>query len=164
MINITGEKMNLYTQNMENHKNKLIGFLSLQNDWDGDNGHAPQKKHIDAAIELLNTLPKNLINNMNVYCVGDGEIGFDVNVSSNKECNVYLEFGWMGDDTFSAYGYIYTDVKKLGNGNIVPKNKKKEIGFTVQMKDPMPTHFVDFINKHWGDQKNKESNNGNEIQ
>ena len=86
----------------------LIKSLSLQDDWDGDEGHAPDKIDVDNAINFLDNMPEFFTEICEVIIIGDGEINFDW-----EKSGINLEIGFS-DNEISYFGKSKDEIKFKG--------------------------------------------------
>ena len=145
-------------KNKKELERKLLQFLTFPDGWDGMNGHAPAKKHIDAAVEMLEIFPDKLINEIHAFCFGDGDVAFLIDANNIKEGEVFVAMTLKHNDDFSTFGYVCGDVTPPSRGKPAIVNEKQEkFSMTTKLKDGMPSELTDFLERHWGERTNDSS-------
>jgi len=78
-------------------KSKIWSYLSYERDWDGYGGVTPTKSAVANAIDFLIKLPKRAVL-PRPGLAGDGEVGLFW-----KSGSLFIDVGFLGDDTYSFY-------------------------------------------------------------
>lgn len=79
-------------------RDELRGYVNLPDDWDGDDGHAPDQVDIDNAIRFMSHIPKHALSVAESMVSGDGDVGFLWKASDH-----HLEIGFRQGE-ISFYG------------------------------------------------------------
>ena len=97
----------------------LTRYADLPIDWDGDGGHAPDRKDIENAIRFIPHIPDHALLSAELMVAGDGDVGFRW-----RTANSFLEIGFSDGD-ISFYGEILSGETGKGEevfANTVPEN------------------------------------------
>lgn len=83
---------------------KLARFSKLENDWDGENGSAPEERDVTIAANVLESLPTRAVTTLKASLDSHGKISFNWGDERRKGAFTFSEGGVSFDITLDDGG------------------------------------------------------------